>query len=229
MSSFLHKNIAQTQPMALQNQCGFSLIEVMLALLIFAFVAGIGAYALRIGIDSHARIEVAEQHARQVDLMRTMIKRDLLQIASRPVRDEFGLAQPRIFYGGDSHPDGLEQDGEILLMSFVRHGWVNPDAIEPRSSLQYVQYVARDGALIRRVRPFLDDARGQERAERVLFENANFIGANFLRGERRGQLDWVAAWPTGGTQKIPRAVQLLLNDDRLGEVEYLFWVGEIKA
>ena len=207
------------------RQRGFTLAELMVALLVFSFVATTGVYALRLGVESREQLQEAETHIRDVEFMREFVRRDLFQIAPRAVRDEFGAVATAWFYGGNSHPIALANREETLLFSFVRRGWINPDAAEPRSDLQYVQYLFREGSLIRRVRPYLDDARGQPRAEKVIISDLDEARAEFLRGETRGRLDWVEDWPTGQTGEQPNAVRLVLTDQRSGEIEYLFYVA----
>ncbi|MEL7487567.1 MAG: type II secretion system minor pseudopilin GspJ [Pseudomonadota bacterium] len=210
-------------------QQGFTLAELMVALLVFSFVATAGVYALRLAVESREQLEEADGYIRQVELMREFLRRDLYQIAPRPVRDEFGAPAPTWFYGGASHPVTLSDRDEALLFSFVRRGWINPEAREPRSDLQYVQYVFKGGALVRRIRPYLDDARDQPHTDKVLIGNVSNVRASFLRGETRGRLDWIEDWPSGQTAEQPEAVRVSLTDRRYGDIDYLFLVGEAPA
>ena len=207
-----------------QAQKGFTLTELMIALLVFSFVATTGVYTLRIGAEAREQLETAEAQIRDVEIMRALIKNDLLQIKPRSVRDEFGDAPPQWFYGGDAHPRSAVTSGERLLVSFVRDGWANPEAAEPRSSLQHVMYLEREGQLIRRVRPYLDGARGQPMAERVILSDLTDLNVEFLRGEVSGRFDWADEWPTGGgvDGANPRAVALTVTNQRYGEMRLLF-------
>jgi len=213
-----------------QAQKGFTLAELMIALLVFSFVATTGVYTLRIGAEAREQLETSEAQLREFELMRALIKNDFLQIKPRPVRDEFGELSAQWFYGGDAHPQAALTSGERLLISFVRDGWANPGAKEPRSSLQYVIYVEREGQLIRRVRPYLDEARGQPNAERILLSDLNEINVEFLRGQVSGRFDWAEEWPVGGaTAANPKAVALTVVNQRYGEMRLLFWIGEVAS
>ena len=167
-------------------QAGFTLVELMIALLVFSFVAATGVYTLRLGVESRDQLNVADGQVRDLEIMRALMKQDFLQVVPRPIRDEFGDVQPASFYGGDSHPRRPEE-GEQLLMSFVRNGWVNPGAQEPRSTLQYVQYVFLQDRLVRRVRPFVDGARNQPFVDRTLLSGLQNVRVEFLRGEINGR------------------------------------------
>lgn len=212
------------------QQKGFTLTELMIALLVFAFVASIGVYTLRLGAEAREQLEKTESNVRDIELLRVVLKNDLLQLTPRPVRDEFGARADRWFLGGDAHPLSLTKSGETLLISFVRGGWINPEAKEPRSSLQYVEYLQRENQLIRRVRPFLDAARNQPTAERVMLSDVSALEVEFLRGELRGRLDWDDAWPADGVSApAPQAIALVITNQRYGEMRFLFWVSEVAA
>lgn len=211
-------------------QKGFTLAELMIALLVFAFVATTGVYTLRLGVDSREQLQTSDAQLREIELMRALLKNDFLQVKPRTVRDEFGTASPNWFLGGDAHPRTSSRGAERLLVSFVRDGWGNPDAGEPRSSLQHVTYLEREGTLIRRVRPYLDEARGQPMAERVVLSNTVDVDVEFLVGETSGRFDWRFDWPNGnGASGSPRAVALTFTSPRYGEMRMLFWIGEVSV
>lgn len=208
------------------HQRGFTLAELMIALLVFSFVAATGVYTLRLGVESRDQLGAADERIRDIQIMRALLKQDFLQVTSRPVKDQFGEPQPASFYGGASHLQRPEE-GEQFLISFVRNGWVNPGAEEARSTLQYVQYILRNGDLIRRVRPFLDGARNQPVAERVLLSGLQAAQAEFLRGEINGRYDWASEWPSAGAlnTEAPGAVALTLNHGQEAPLRMLYLVG----
>ena len=77
----------------------------------------------------------------------------------------------------------LDRVGSFLR--FVRGGWINPAHFEARSSLQSVQYVLRDGALVREVTLRPDATAGTPVATRVLLEDVKSIDLGFVRGGQR--------------------------------------------
>lgn len=204
---------------------GVTLPEVLVALLIFSFIAAASVYTLRLGVDARDQLGLADKELRQLQLSRTLMKEDLSQLVFRLVRDEFGERSPFSFSGGDGIIRGRTNSDERLLLAFVRNGWTNPDAVMPRSVLQYVEYLERDDMLIRRIRPYLDDARGADRSERVLFDNLSGVYFEFSRGEVRGEIDWIEEWPGDGTNfDPPPAVAMTI--ERGGEpLRMLFWTG----
>jgi general secretion pathway protein J len=128
------------------RQRGFSLIELLVALAVFATMAAL-AYG---GLDSIARTraELGRQQDAFRDLMRGvgLIERDLRQAIARPVRGNYGEPLPALT-GNSGH------------IEFTRTGFANPQA-EPRSNLERVLYEFDDDALKRGVYPVLDRAPG---------------------------------------------------------------------
>ena len=211
-----------------QNQKGFTLVELMIALLVFSFVATTGVYTLRIGANAKEQLEASQKSIQQIEVTRALLKSDFMQMTTRIVRDEFGARGTSWFYGGASHPRSAVNSDDRILVSFVRGGWTNPEAAQSRSTLQRVSYLEREGKLIRRVRPYLDEARGQPFAERVLLEDASDLDFEFLRGEISGRFDWVSDWPTGGSGGgSPIAAALTFSNRRFGEIRMQFWIGNV--
>lgn len=211
----------------LRQQQGLTLPEVLIALLIFSLISASSVYALRLGVDSRDQLAAADEALKKLQIARILIKEDLAQAVLRPTRDEFGVPRRNVFEGGQAAFGGRIEDDEAILLSFVRAGWINPGALAPRSALQHVEYVFRDGAVIRRARAFMDETSNTDRLERVLFEGLADAHAEFLNGEFRGDLVWADAWPVGGGVGAPRAVALTLEWEDAEPLRQLFWIGDL--
>ncbi len=213
-----------------RSQSGLTLTELLIALLVFAMISSAGVYALRQAVEGREQLEIADDRIREWQIARAVIKDDLSQIALRTVRDEFGDFQSGPFIGGLGFQNRRPVAGEDPLGAFVRRGWPNPDARSPRATLQYVEYVRKNDTLVRRVRPYLDDAPGQPRADRVLFSDVVNVSLTFFAGETNRGLQWTDLWPDPtASGAAPRAVRLVLETARFGEVEQLFWIGDVSA
>lgn len=209
-----------------EKQRGLTLPELLIALLIFAMISGASVYALRLSVEGREQLEDADKDIRDMQIARLILKQDLAQLAPRTVRDGFGNSYPAAFLGGDGLAFRPPKEGERLLMAFVRRGWTNPEDRAPRSSLQAVEYLMIGDALVRRVRPYLDDARDQKRTDRVLIGGLKSAAVSFYSGETGGRLTWVDLWPSVGGSDPPKAVRLIVTTERFGELEQLFWLGE---
>src|SRR5690242_13814949 len=115
---------------------GFTLLEMLVALAVFAVLGLMSSQMVTRVLDVHkAAIERGE---RLGDLQRamTMMQRDILEMSPRSVRDEMGDSLPIMRLGSDI---GIE---------LTHDGWRNPLG-QRRSELQRVAYVARDETLYR--------------------------------------------------------------------------------
>ncbi|MCK5745879.1 MAG: type II secretion system minor pseudopilin GspJ [Oricola sp.] len=212
---------------ARHRQKGMTLPEVLIALLVFAAIAGTSVYALRLGVDSRDQLARADANLKAFQIARTLIKEDMAQVTPRRVRNEFGDMEETVFRGNLESFGARREDDERLLAAFVRGGRINPDAAAPRSALQYVEYVYRNGALIRRSRAYLDEASRADVSERVLFDDLVDARAAFLLGEDRGELQWADICPVAGGSPPPRAIALTIEREDETPLRQLFWIGAV--
>ncbi len=216
-----------------ERQKGLTLVELLIALLVFAFIASAAVYALRLSVNARDQLAAVNSEIGEIEIARMVMKEDFALSVPRPVRDAYGAPAGPAFLGGMETLRRPSVLGERLLVAFVRSGWSNPEAAAPRSSLQYVEYIEKDGALIRRSRAYLDDARGQTPVERVLIAEAGAVSVSFLAGQTPSDLLWAEGWPapgiSGASSGSPKAVAVTATLPRLGEVRQLFWIGEMAA
>jgi len=191
------------------RQAGFTLIEVMVSLAIFAALAA-AAYTTLNGVVEASRV-VSEQMSRLQALQRTVqrMSLDFGQLTPRPVRDELG----------DGRLPVLRADGRSLdLVELSRGGWSNP-LVLPRPALQRVAYRIEEDRLIRRQWPVMDRTLGTEPAEATLLEGLEDIRIRYLSGD-----EWTEQWPPDagvgalGLALRPRAVEIVLVVEGLGEI-----------
>lgn len=110
------------------SQRGFTLLEVLIAISVFALI-GVGSFrVLSSIIDSQ---KIGDQHSLQLSQFQKALRivdRDLQQLVDRPVRVERNRQLPSLMvYSGD------------FALEFTRNGWRNPLRL-PRSDLQRVAY-----------------------------------------------------------------------------------------
>ena len=132
----------------MNNARGFTLIEVLVAVMIFGLI-GIGAYStLNAAQKSQATLRERGDRFLQLQRAITLFSRDYQQRAFRRVRDSYGDRLPIV--------QGMSDDTDTWI-AFTRSGWRNPAQL-PRSSLESVRYALESGRLIRYSYLLLDQA-----------------------------------------------------------------------
>lgn len=126
---------------------GFTLVEMLVALAIFALIAGGALGLLRFSVDAEAASRSRTEQIASLRRFLAVWTADLAQTVPRPSRDEAGVVHPAL-----EAPTG-SPDGAIL--SLTRAGWSNYDGA-PRPSLQRVEYRWSEGRLSRGGHPFPD-------------------------------------------------------------------------
>ena len=124
--------------MRMDRGAGFTLIEVMLAMAITAFIAVIAYSGLSAAISASERQQLQVETLGNIQLTLTVMERDIRNAVKRPVKDEYGDKEPAL-------AGGTQQE---YLLQVTRAGWDNP-ANRRRSELQRVRYLLEDDELWR--------------------------------------------------------------------------------
>lgn len=192
---------------------GFTLVEVMVALAVFAMIASAGVLVLSQVIE--ARLGLKEQTARVAQLQRTVVilKADVAQAVARPTRGPGGRPAPAPVMAGQVD----DQGGGQPLLTLVRAGWSNPDA-EPRASLQKVEYRLQGQQLERRAYRYLDGARVGP--PQVLYRGVSAVQVSLIQGTSEGP-----GYLASKERPLPDAVRIRMTLDGYGPVEQVFLVG----
>lgn len=191
------------------RRSGFTLVEMLVALLVFGLLAAAGAAVMGSTLSSQSVVKSRVERLADFQRLRATLRADLAQAAPRRTRDTAGLQAGVAFIGGD--PWGGEAERLFIV---IRRGWENPDGA-PRPSLQYVEYRLSGGRVERRVRAALDGtALGPAQ---VLLDGVDRSQVAFLH---KGV--WQSSWKGQTGAELPRAVRLDLNVSGLGPITQLF-------
>ena len=174
---------------------GFTLVEMLIALAIFALIAGGALMLLRFSVDAEAASRTKTQQIAAVRRFLSVWNADLAQAVPRPARDAAGVAGAAL-----EAPVGAP-DGVILRLT--RGGWSNFDGA-PRPSLQRVEYRWQGGKLARAGYPFLDGARAD-----VAAPLADSPAPPRLRFRTRDG-NWQDRWEPQRSAELPVAIELNL-------------------
>ena len=194
----------------MNQQRGFTLIEVLIAITIFAIMITIGYSGLSSMTRSQEITEKNIQRLSDLQLGFKLIQNDLEQAIDRPIRDELGDQQGSMRSGID----------DSNLIEFVRLGWNNPSE-QARSRLQHIYYELNDNQLIRHYYYHVDQTQGVESIQRVLFDQVNAIEINYINNDRES----VGNWSSESNTPLPLAIEIIISFDDIGDVRRLFRVA----
>lgn len=188
-----------------RGMAGFSLVELLVALAVFAALAA-AAYG-GLATLARTRAALAAEQQRFADVLRTIaaLERDLEQAISRPVRDR-----------NDALLASLQGDRSRVELTTL--GFANPQA-QARSNLERVAW-GLDGQVLRRLRwPVLDRAPNSRPQEAGQLADVEGFALAYLGEDRQ----WRVAWPppppdAAMLRELPRAVEVRLRLRDLGEI-----------
>ena len=192
---------------------GFTLLEMLVALTIFTVIGLLSAQLMSRTLDNHETAGERSERLAEMQRAMLMLKRDIMQITDRPIRDILGDSRGPVLIGSDG------------LMEFSRLGWRNPMR-QPRSEVQRVAYVVEDGDLYRAWWSVLDRAQDSEPTAQRLLSDIDQI--EFFAVDIAGQEH--SYWPLPGEDASTEATRLVaivmrLEAEPFGVVERLWPVA----
>ncbi|MBK6434817.1 MAG: type II secretion system minor pseudopilin GspJ [Rhodanobacteraceae bacterium] len=183
---------------------GFTLIEVLVAVFIFALLmlAGYGS----INALLRTRDGLADQNGRLRDLQFAvgLLERDLRSALARPVREGYGAREPALV-------------GSREAIVFTRAGVANPLAQE-RARIERVGYRWRDQTLSRFSFAVLDRTPATLPLSRELLADVRRLGFRYFDGQQ-----WREQWPPPNLspqpmRALPRAVEFSFDIGEFGVI-----------
>ncbi|HMA11378.1 MAG TPA: type II secretion system minor pseudopilin GspJ [Steroidobacteraceae bacterium] len=173
----------------MKQQRGFTLVEIMVAVLIAAILAVMAFEAMQQALNNRERVRAAELRVRAVqNAMRSFVQ-DFTQLAPRPVREPLG---------GEYQPALLARTTTASEVSLTRGGWMNPAGLS-RATLQRVRYALRDGKLYRDYWMVLDAQLEPQPQARELLTGVKAFRVRFMNDGRA----WQEGWPPPALTSAP--------------------------
>lgn len=202
---------------------GFTLLELLVALSIFALI-GVAAYnGLYAVLNARADTDRQAQRLAEIQTALMLVGRDVEQTLARGIRNEYGDPQLPLQGGAKDGP----------LFEFTRTGWRNPTRL-PRSNMQRIAYRIDKDNLVRISWRVLDRAQDSLPQEAPILGGVTEAQVRFLDEK----LEWHAEWPPanlatqlnpgsaptnqGQQPQLPRAVELVLELKDFGRITRLF-------
>jgi general secretion pathway protein J len=197
---------------------GFTLVEVLVAIFVFAIVAAL-AYG---GYNQLTRQdEIVDKNASRTRAIQSAVQRmaeDFEMIEPRPVREPLG----------ESIEPALSSDKRSAetLVELTRSGWSNPAGIS-RSTLQRVAYRMQDNKLERAYWNALDRVMSVEPTRTVLIDQVRTVSFRFMDQNQSWHEQWPPLGYSGGdaARLRPIAVEITLDLEDWGKIVRLVEVA----
>ncbi|MEE9346886.1 MAG: type II secretion system minor pseudopilin GspJ [Robiginitomaculum sp.] len=156
------------------NEAGFTLVEMLIAMFIFALISAGTMTALSTSIAGKAQLQTRLEHLGEIETARALIAADMANITLRRSRDSFGSQDYYALTGGLDH-----------VLRFTRTGRDNPGGLEPRGDLQRITYLFEDGQLIRRILAHENPVSDTPYFDRILLSDVRAVDVEFIANNTR--------------------------------------------
>ena len=183
------------------RQQGFTLLEMVVAIGIFAVIAAICYGSLLRFLDT--REALADKHAelREVQTLFTMLERDVRYMVPRTVRDGFGDPEAALLVSPDNPP----APGEILRLSVGE-----PDPASPAwHAVKRVAWRVEDGEVVRVTWRVLDRDQDSTERRRRVYQEVSDISVRPLTWSDEQGLREASEW--GEPEELPVGVEITVS------------------
>lgn len=185
---------------------GFTLIEVLVALVVFSIMAVIAYGGLSSVVETRTQLAAQQDEFKTLIRSVTLLERDLREAVARSVRGNYGEPTPAIV-------------GDADHMELTRTGFANPQS-ELRSNLERVVYRTDQQKLERGTYPVLDRSPATNVRMITLSERINSFRLRYLDSSNR----WWDVWPPPRSERLellPRTVEFRLDITGYGKINRL--------
>ncbi len=205
-------------------QSGFTLLELLVALSIFAVMSVMVFGGLREVVNVREATDKHTSRLTELQLAFMYFSRDARQLVNRTVRGEYG----------DSLNVLQSNDIGRYRLELTRGGYPNPAGLN-RSSLQRVAYGIEDNKLYRYRWNVLDRAEDSRPTKTLILKEVNAFNLRFLgRVDESGKAQnnqWLTAWPPltdgEGVDVFPRAIEVSFELEDWGRFTRLFILPDV--
>ena len=173
---------------------GFTLIEVLIAIIIMTVIAVISTNILQSSLSSREFTNQSLERIKKINLASNLVRRDFRQSVNVPMKDLYGQPLKATFLS----PEGSKR---IIFTVLVNR------YSEETSGVRRVEYLFNDNSFIRRQYFAGNPYSSSDYSESVLFKDIDDVKISFSDG-----IKWVNSWPLDElTQRsIPRLIQIQL-------------------
>jgi general secretion pathway protein J len=208
--------VALSTPLPVRYR-GFTLLELMIAITIFAIIASFAYSGLNMVLNSKQHTELYLNRLAKMQLGLHLMQQDIEQAVDRPIRNEYGDTDPALRSGGLSE----------FLLELTKGGYANPMNL-PRSQLQRVGYLLEEKTLYRITWPVLDRAQNTQSRRQKLFDGVEALNFNFFDQAMKRHTSWP---PTQSSENqtstaLPKGIEVMIETEKMGTLRRVFRAPE---
>lgn len=205
------------------KQSGFTLLELLVALSVFAVMSVMIFGGLREVLDVRSATDRYTSRLTELQIAFMHFSRDARQLANRSIRGEYG----------DSLSALQSSDIGQYKIELTRAGYPNPANLN-RSELLRIAYGVEDNQLYRYRWNVLDRAEDSKPTKTLMLQditgmNVRFLEAGTASANQTG--NWVTAWPPlvngVASDDLPKVIEVTFELEDWGRFTRLFLMPEV--
>lgn len=194
-------------------QNGFSLLELLVSLSVFALIAAIAYGGLNSILTMHEHTQQDNKRLAALQISFHRLAEDIAQFIPRTIQNQYGDRLPAL-------------EGDEQSLAFTRAGWANSRA-QQRSQLQRVHYYVDERQLWRSHWLHLDRAGDAEPREIPLLQQVEALEIRYLDHNNK----WHSTWGKNNhnvLNPIPlqlKAIEIQMTLENWGKITRLFAIS----
>jgi general secretion pathway protein J len=196
----------------MQRHRGFTLMEVLVTVVIMAVIGLASAAVINAIMRTSEQSEKAIARLEKLQYSMLILEQDIRQIVAR------------------DNPTGRYIFIDEGRLGFVRSGWFNPRGLFPRSELQPVAYVIREGNLVREHFNFVDVSESSEPVSRIVLEGVTAFTARPLERGSIGEQARASQRNNSGDRAdlegLPPALEITIETEAWGTIKRVFLIND---
>jgi general secretion pathway protein J len=196
-------------PDMIKSNTGFTLIEIMIALIIFAIIASITARSIQNTLITRESLTKNSAQIAKWQLAITLLEKDFNQIVDRPIRTEKMRLKASLF-------------GTSNYVEFTRQGVYAVNNNEHSSNLQRAAWLCENGSLIRRHWQVLDPINSKLYTDQKFLDNLQMCKFAYITPQHT----IASKWNTDTNSHMPLAIQITLNTNTNKKANFIFAIPE---
>jgi len=186
---------------------GFTLLEILIALLIFSILSLLMMNGLHQVISIQEAVESKATELRDLQLTMLMLATDIEQMVERPITNKSGREESAF-------------TGSATQMTFTHLGYIMPIAGFIGNQLQRSAYTLNHRTLTRTTWPVVDQAPSTQSHFRELLPNLSNVRFEYLGNDGKFSTSWPAS--NNPQETIPKAIRVYFSLAHWGQMSQLF-------